>query len=65
MESNTRWSGEWHIVNTATGQSLESWRDKWRADYFCTAVNEHEQRNNRPAVYVVEEHPTGWRRTNT
>ena len=54
-----RWSGDWHIVNTATGESLESHYSEGRARYFCDAVNEHEIKNNRPAVYKVEERKDG------
>lgn len=55
-----RWTGEYHIVNTATGRSLESWGTVAQADYFCNAVNDHEEKNGRPRVYVVQPHPIAW-----
>ena len=56
--NDKRWSGSWHIINTATGESLESWNTESRAKYFCESVNEHETRNGRLAVYVVENRET-------
>ena len=56
-----RWSGEYHIVNTATGRSLESWGTVANAQYFCNAVNDHEATNKRPRVYEVQQHPIAWR----
>lgn len=61
-DDNPRWSGEWHIVNTADGTSLESWRLERQAQFFCDAVNEHEAKHNRPQVYAVEQHPRSWRK---
>jgi hypothetical protein len=42
------------ILNTATGEPLESHRLECNAQYFCDAVNAHETKNGRPAVYTVE-----------
>ena len=58
----SRWSGMFHIVDTITMRSLESWPTQSQAQYFCDAVNEHEQRNGRPRSYVVEAHPIEWRK---
>lgn len=43
------------IINTATGETRESWPYRWQAVYFCSALNEHETANGRPAVYAVRE----------
>lgn len=59
--SQERWSGEWHIVDTRTRQSLESWGTEGHAIYFCHAVNEHEDRNGRGTPYAVERHSIAWR----
>lgn len=56
-----RWSGSYHIVNTRTGESLESWWTGTKADFFCGAVNDHEEANGRGRPYAVESHPVTWR----
>jgi hypothetical protein len=43
------------IVNTATGVPLESHLKRDVADYFCDAVNRHEIRCGRNAIYTVQE----------
>ena len=64
MESNVRWSGEWHIIDTSDVRkpSLESWAHERDARYFCEAVNDHEARCGRPRCYVVEQHAIHYRR---
>ena len=57
-----RWSGEWHVVNTFTGESLESHAIESRALTAAGWCNEHETRYGRAAVYSVERHPIDWRR---
>lgn len=64
-DTGARWSGEWHIVNTKTRQSLESWQTERNARYFCDSVNDHENRNGRGTPYAVERHPLNWRKGST
>jgi hypothetical protein len=59
---NARWSGPFHIVDTRTADhrnptkgSLESWPTETQAEYFRTAVNDHEDRNGRGRPYIVVE----------
>jgi hypothetical protein len=42
------------IINTATGEPIQSSRDKARAEADARTLNEHEARNGRPAVYGFE-----------
>lgn len=43
------------IVNTTTNKPLESWPTRHQADHFVNVANNHELKNNRPAVYAVKE----------
>jgi hypothetical protein len=43
------------IVNNTTGAPIESHFTRRAADHFCEVANDHERRNNRPAVYTVQE----------
>lgn len=60
--TEARWSGQYHIVNLETRESLESHDKESTARYFCRAVNDHEEQNGRSTRYAVEMHGVSWRR---
>jgi hypothetical protein len=49
-------SGEgWMVRNSATGEPIQSDHSQNKAERSANILNEHEKRNNRPAVYVAEQ----------
>jgi hypothetical protein len=44
----------WMVKNSQTGEPLESAHTEARAQTAADICNEHEEKNNRPRVYVVE-----------
>ena len=55
MDSNTRWSGVWHVVDVASGKSLESHQTQEAASHAAQIVNLHEVQCGRVVRYGVEQ----------
>ena len=54
MTFNSRYDGDWHVVDTATNKSLESHRTEAQAQRACNIVNEHNATYGHPARYEVQ-----------
>lgn len=52
----------YHIVNMATGESLQYELTERAAINACLDANLHEIRNGRPVVYEVLERDINWRK---
>lgn len=54
-----KFTGNWYVVNSATGADVESWPNESAAQRAAGILNEQERKHERTEVYIVQQKPSG------